>query len=105
MIIIIIETNITVCWSRTVGETNLYDKEIMPSSLTSFSGHTRSRLHEKHQVSSICACPLTSINSKCESVTAGGIARSLAVAYVLPNLYPTFTHQMKAESLPYTILM
>ena len=84
-----------VAWPwRTVGETNLYDKEIMPSSLTSFSGHTRSRLHEKHQISSICACPLTSINSKCESVTAGGVARSLArrglcFTQPLPNFYPS----------------
>ena len=36
---------------RTVGETNLYDKKIIPRGLTTFSGHTRSGLHGNYQIS------------------------------------------------------
>ena len=35
----------------TVSETNLYDKNLLPRSLTAFSGHTRSGLHGNYQIS------------------------------------------------------
>ena len=41
---------------HTVGETNLYDKKIIPRGLTTFSGHTRSGLHGNYQISSLWGC-------------------------------------------------
>ena len=40
----------------TLGRNCHYDQEMMPSRLTSFSGHTRSGLHEKHHLIIIWGC-------------------------------------------------
>ena len=49
--------------ARTGPESRMYAQEMMPSSLTPFSGQTRPGLHKKHHLSNIWACPLSSINS------------------------------------------